>query len=98
MGTGVTVDEARADYASKFTGEEIEIQPEESGEVQGKIAAISSAVVDGNTVYYFMLEDSDTVYTAGISVSHHLPFYKIGDQVKVGYTELAGVRQVIRVE
>ena len=98
VGTGVTVDEARADYASKFTGEDIEIQPEESGEIQGKIAAISSAVVDGNTVYYFMLEDSDMVYTAGISVSQHLPFYKAGDQVKVGYTELEGVRQVIRVE
>ena len=98
VGTGVTVDEARADYASKFAGEEIEIQPEETGEIQGVISAISSAVVDGNTVYYFMLEGDDVVYTAQISVSSRLPFYQPGDRISVGYTELSGIRQVIRVE
>ena len=79
-------------------GKRIACYPSVESDIQGAVIVKVPAVVDGNTVYYFMLEDSDTVYTAGISVSHHLPFYKIGDQVKVGYTELAGVRQVIRVE
>ena len=44
------------------------------------VAEISSAVVDGNTVYYIKGDD-DKIYTVGVSVSRNLPFVKTGDEL-----------------
>ncbi|MBQ9957410.1 MAG: hypothetical protein IJO89_00005, partial [Clostridia bacterium] len=46
------------------------------------IEDISSAVVDGNTVYYIILDDN-RIYTAQIGVSDILPFLVVGDRVGV---------------
>lgn len=46
-----------------------------------KVAAVSSAVVDGNTLYYIKADDGK-IYTAQIQVSQVLPFVKAGDELQ----------------
>ncbi len=64
VGTGETVDAARADYAMKLSGEEGVAEGQEMAEISGVVEAAFEAVVDGNSVYYLMLEGDDAVYTA----------------------------------
>ena len=67
----------------------------EGTEISGTIDAIESAVVGGNTCYYFTLKGSTQVYTAEITVSEKLPFMKADERVKFNYTDEGNVRDVI---
>ena len=58
------------------------------------ITDLSSAVVDGNTRYYFRLDGGDALYSAPIQVSPALAFAKVGDTVQVTYIEADGVCEV----
>ena len=87
VGTGATVNEAKTNYMSKLSGENIS-SPGALKEASGNIAAISSAVVDSNTIYYILLEEDATVYTVKLEVSPYLPFFKAGDNVKMSYSEI----------
>lgn len=82
VGTGNSVESARADYISKLKIENITDLPESpKQEVTGVIENISSAVVEGNTVYYIKLENDSNVYTALVTKSDLLPFAQKGDNV-----------------
>ena len=84
VGTGNSVESARADYISKLKTENVTDLPEEEPSViEGVIEKINSAVVEGNTVYYIKLEDNDNVYTALITKSDLLPFAAKGQSVKI---------------
>ncbi len=84
VGTGNSVESARADYISKLKTENVtDLPQDETNEIEGVIEKINSAVVEGNTVYYIKLEDNENVYTAQITKSDLLPFAKIGDTVKL---------------
>ena len=88
VGTGATIDEAQKSYRQALNLEEITVEaPEESREVSGTVDSIASAVVSGNTCYYFTLKGSNDVYTAFISVSEQLPFLSAGDQVELTFVE-----------
>ncbi|MBR6548250.1 MAG: CvpA family protein [Clostridia bacterium] len=85
VGIGNTIAEARETYTQKLKAEanvEIESKPstpeETSRQVSGVIQAVSSAVVEGNTCYYILLEQDQTVYIANVSISERLPFAKEG--------------------
>ncbi len=84
VGTGNTVEKARADYIEKL-GEEIkndtpETEPE-TVPVEGKIKKINSAVVDGNTVYYIFLEGSPELYEIPVKLCSELVFAEVGDAI-----------------
>jgi hypothetical protein len=84
VGTGNSVESARADYISKLKTENVTDLPEdETNEIEGVIEKINSAVVEGNTVYYIKLENNDNVYTALITKSDLLPFATKGQNVKI---------------
>lgn len=84
VGTGNSVENARADYISKLKTENVtEIPETELGEISGEIENINSAVVDGNTVYYIKLANDSNVYTALITKSDLLPFAQKGQTVKI---------------
>ena len=83
VGTGSTVNEARADYVSKLRDEDVEIGDTEDTEVSGIIEKISSAVVSGNTCYYIKLQDDAQIYTVPVTLSDNLPFAVPGDAVKL---------------
>jgi hypothetical protein len=55
--------------------------PSDGEEYTIKLDGVSSAVVNGNTVYY--LKSGDKIFTASISVSPNLPFIKEGDTITV---------------
>jgi hypothetical protein len=55
--------------------------PSDGEEYTIKLDGVSSAVVNGNTVYY--LKSGDKIFTASISVSPNLPFVKEGDTITV---------------
>lgn len=93
VGTGQTIDEAKRNYRQALNLEDTEIALESAGEpVSGTIEEIHDVVVSGNTVYYFTLTGSDTVYTAAVTTSEKLPFMKAGD--KVTFTYSAGVEPI----
>jgi hypothetical protein len=82
VGTGNSVESARADYISKLKTENVTDVPEaEKQEVTGVIVDITSAVIEGNTVYYLKLENNATVYTVLVTKSDRLPFAQAGDTV-----------------
>lgn len=84
VGTGSTLDAAREDYATKLKSEQdIEITDQQEHSVEGTIAAISSAVVEGNTKYYLQLDGDDAIYELDISISNQLPFAKVGDHIQL---------------
>lgn len=77
-----------------------EIKPDtEINETTFTIAAIHSAVLEGNTQYYF--EDSDgNVYMTDISKSIKLPVFAIGDEitVKCSKTNIDGYYTITSIE
>ncbi|HIW74186.1 MAG TPA: CvpA family protein [Firmicutes bacterium] len=84
VGTGATVDEAQASYV-KALSQEADVDAGGGEEKAGVIERISSAVVDGNTRYYFTLKGDAAVYVAAIQVSDRLPFLAPGDSVALRY-------------
>ena len=96
VGTGSTVEEARASYIKTLQDEADVIAGAQ--EVTGVIAEIHSAVLDGNTRYYFRLENSDAVYVAEIALSSRLPFLKAGDAVAMTCSGEGEMVQVLSLQ
>ncbi len=92
VGVGDTVADAEAEYRRllKEAGKLEESEPDEDSTLvaSGAVAAVSSAVVDGNTCYFIKLEDSDKIFIADISLWNELPFIKAGDSISISYTEV----------
>lgn len=87
VGVADTLEGASAEYIRLLKSNGVNTDKAESnlGQTENTsltVADISSAVVDGNTVYYIKSEDGK-VYTASISVSRNLPFVKTGDILNV---------------
>lgn len=66
--------------------------------ITANISAISSAVVDGNTSYFIMLEGSEDVYIASISQSNKLPFASVGSAITINYYDLGTSVSVVSIE
>lgn len=66
--------------------------------ITANISAISSAVVDGNTAYFIMLEGSEDVYIANISLSNKLPFASVGSTITINYYDLGSSVSVVSIE
>ncbi|MBO5248078.1 MAG: CvpA family protein [Clostridia bacterium] len=89
VGTGSSVDTAREDYLQKLKHEgQLDYPPptEETTEKTGVVLSIATAVVDGNSVYYIMLDDG-SVISASIALSPDLPFLAPGDTVTATLSE-----------
>lgn len=87
VGTGATVDEAKQAYRNALNLEEPEAEiASDSEEMTGTISDIQDVVISGNTIYYFMLTGSDTVYSASITTNERLPFLQPGEEVSFLFT------------
>jgi hypothetical protein len=88
VGTGATVDKAKAAYLDLLSNENVEVSPDSDDvkTVEGTVTALASAVVDGNTRYYVCLNGGDDVYVLNAALSDRLPFLKAGDTVTITYT------------
>ena len=83
VGTGSSVEEARADYISKLKNENLEIEDIAETTVSGVIDNIATAVVSGNTNYYIKLQNDEKIYIATITISDRLPLAKSGDSIEM---------------
>ena len=95
VGTGDKLETARNAYLEKLTANDL-IREEDDGNEEpvvtdvttnGTIAEIHAVVKDGNTVYYFRLNEAGGIFTANIAVSENLPFLKAGDRIAITHEE-----------
>ena len=73
-------------------------EPTEILNIKGKIRGIESVVIDGNTHYYFILDNSDNIFIANIGVSEKLPFIKVDDEIELEYYEKGGINQIVKLK
>lgn len=98
VGTGQTIDEAKSNYRKALNLEDVEVQePVDSTEISGTVVSLASAVVSGNTCYYFTLEGDSQVYTASVDIHEKLPFMQPGAELSFSYAEDGAVRRVTEV-
>lgn len=98
VGTGQTIDEAKSNYRKALNLEDVEVQElVDSTEISGTVASLASAVVSGNTCYYFTLEGDSQVYTASVDIHEKLPFMQPGAELSFSYAEDGAVRRVTEV-
>lgn len=67
----------------------------ENAKITGQITAIQEVVVNGNSQYYFQLQDSSHIYIAPVSLNAKLPFLKVGDTVTIEYINDESVSQTV---
>ncbi|MFM9412827.1 hypothetical protein ACKQTC_00305 [Peptococcus simiae] len=92
--TSSNVAEAYKTYASQ---QNVQVDPGSAGKskpVAGKLVDIQSVVIEGNSVFYMLLEGDSTVYMAQATISEQLPFIHPGDEVTL---KVAGDGQALRV-
>ncbi len=73
-------------------------EPTELLNIKGKILSIESVVIEGNTHYYFILDNSNKIFIANIEISEKLPFIKVDDEVNIEYYEKNNLNQVTKLE
>lgn len=98
VGTGSTVEESRQDYLKKLKKEDSASQITETVKISATVSRINSAVVEGNTCYYVLLEGDERVFTVPVTLSDRLPFLAVGDTLTLSYSEDEGGITVSAVE
>lgn len=68
------------------------LEEEDIQTIQGQIDQIQAVVVDGNTVYYMMVDGK--IYQANISLHHQLPFAQEGDAIQMSVNGQGIVREI----
>ncbi len=101
VAVGDTVNECVRSYESLMENNGMSIT--ETGErltISGTISALRDIVIDGNTYYYIMLEDSDALYA--VKAGDHVEILRknVGDSITMEYVESAAneVYTVVGVE
>ena len=86
VATGVSIAEAQKTYFERLSANGSNSQINTSMETKtGVISKFTSVVVEGNTRYYFQLEEDSMIYIAPISLSDKLPLTQVGETVTVEY-------------
>ena len=104
VGTGTSVKEAlNAFFQELQNNDEIHLGDDIGSDVKdqtvtGVVADIRSAVLDGETRYYILLQGDTTVYVAEVSINSRLPFVKAGDSVTMVCTAAADAMSVSSLE
>ena len=92
VSTGGTVAACEASYRQALADNgligdsETEVIPSDQAEVSGAIAEIRSAVMDGNSYYFFRLEGGDVFYAVSAAENPLAVILNVGDRVTITYT------------
>lgn len=88
VATGDTVAECEKTYLSMLSDSGI-IVPEEKTQmvVTGRIAKIAQMVIDGNSHYYIMLENSQDIFDVSVAEFINIIKYNVGDSVSFEYEQ-----------
>lgn len=103
VGVSDTLAGAEEEYRRllKESGKLDENAPDISAEtttVSGVVTKISSAVINGNTAYYIMLDSDQKVFIADVSLNDMLPFTAVGDTLTITYTQDGETTAVTKVD
>lgn len=92
VGVGDSVQEAQSNYLNLLhnsgLGTDTSKDPKETA--VGTVSMIESAIVNGNTIYYVLLDQHETLFMVSISTSNELAITKVGDEVKLEYYQTEG--------
>lgn len=97
-----TIEGARAKYMTMLGVSDSTVEPpagEELPELKGRVSAIASAVVDGNTVYYIEVstEEGSAIYRASIKLDRRLPLLAAGETVTFRANEEGVMTQILKI-
>ena len=88
VGVGDTIEQASEEYLKLLKSNGINLN-ENADNLKGGITEeitidrISSAVVNGNSIYYIKPKEVDKIYTASIDISDKLPLLMPGDKITI---------------
>jgi hypothetical protein len=74
-------------YLGSGLGDTDPTQTATAAQLEGTVARVGQAVVQGNTIFYFHLANSDRIFTAHASLSSEVALTQPGDQVRLGYLD-----------
>lgn len=86
VATGATVEETERNY-TRLLSQTGNIKLGASTEVTGIISDIKTAVRDGNSYYYFKLNESDNYFNTSASQNEYVVTLNKGDKVKIKYNQ-----------
>jgi hypothetical protein len=101
VGVGQNLLEAQNDYIMKLNNAGIKIDGVEDGtiDITAVITELRTAILEGNTVYYFQIADYPEIFTATIELSEELALTSIGDEVKIRFVnDQANLKQLINFD
>lgn len=88
VGTGQTLKECEENYIKLIRNEGISVEDASDAlTLVSAIADIRTAVIDGNSYYYFRLEGSDKYFSAGVASNTEIVTFNVGDTVTVKYND-----------
>lgn len=96
---GNSVTECEKDYIAqlKDNGLEEEKEPQEEKTLTGKIVRMTEAVLGGNSHFYFLLENNNSIFDAPLETVLDIVKYKEGDTISFRYQEREGSNVVIKI-
>jgi hypothetical protein len=97
---GQTVIECEREYERLLAQNGITATPSRpDNEIKGRVADIRTAVVDGNSYYYFRLEGGDCWYAVSVASDQTAVIVNVGDTVSILDAEEEGaIRSALSVE
>lgn len=90
VATGASVEECQSNYykllrQNKLDTGEAPILPADEDTVTGIVTALRSAVIDGTTMYYVMLDADNTVYCISAGEVEKVILLNVGDRITITY-------------
>lgn len=86
VAVGDTIEAAQKEYIAMIGAGNFSNEPGDAADlkdISGKIETIATAVKDGTSYYYIVLEGGSKVYVAPLTVCDRLPLMKAGDDIVV---------------
>lgn len=90
VATGASIDDCQRNY-TRLLSQTGNIKQGESTELIGIISDIRNAVRDGNSYYYFKLNESENYFSTSASQNEYVVTLNKGDKVKIKYNQGSSV-------
>jgi hypothetical protein len=85
---GETISQCEKTYKNLLNNSGIStIDASKTLETRGIIKKISEVVIDGNSHYYVLLDNSDEIYDVLVSQNVKIVKYNVGDSITFGYSK-----------
>ncbi len=89
VSTGDTLKECENNYIKliKDAGISTDVSNENAVDLQGTVVDIRTAVIEGNSFYFFKLDSSEKTFMMSVVSNNEIVTYNIGDSVTISYID-----------